>query len=79
MRNCKSCMFCKSDLINNYIREADLHKCDIDGDIILDPLKEGQNCTWYKGVRRIPQNTNTKGIKESIVSKIRRYCLGENK
>ena len=49
MKNCKNCAFCKRDLINDYIREADLYKCDMDGDMILDPLKECQNCTWYKG------------------------------
>ena len=78
MKNCKNCAFCKRDMINDYIKEADLYKCDMDGDMILDPLKEGQNCTWYKG-KRTPQNTNAKGIKESIASKIRRYCFGENK
>ena len=48
MRNCKSCTFCKCDLINNYIKEADLYKCDMDGDIILDPYKEGRECVWFK-------------------------------
>lgn len=44
-------MFCKRDLINDYIREANLHKCDMDGDVILDVGKEGQDCSWFKEKR----------------------------
>ena len=69
MKNCKSCMFFKRSLINDYIKDADIYKCDMDGDMILDPYKEGENCTWFKGKRY---------DKESIVSKIRRYCFGKN-
>ena len=64
MRNCKNCAFCKRDLINDYIREADLHKCDMDGDVVLDPNKEGTTCSWFT-----PKSNNH----ENIFWKIYRY------
>lgn len=51
MRNCKRCAFCKRDLINDYIKDADLYKCDMDGAMILDPRKEGENCAWFKDLK----------------------------
>ena len=48
MRNCKNCVYCKEDLLSDYIQEADFYKCDMDNDVILDPLKEGRDCTWFR-------------------------------
>lgn len=71
MKNCKNCTFCKKDLINDYIKEANLYKCDMDGNTILDPLKEGQGCAWYEESKHISQTSCFKNSKSSFFSKIK--------
>ena len=60
MKNCKNCAFCKRDLINDYFREADLHKCEMDGDMILDPGEEGRDCAWFKSKKHERRTLLTK-------------------
>ncbi len=64
MRNCKNCAFCKKDAISNYINEADFYQCDMDGDLILDPSKEGEDCAWF---REKPKS------KDNIIKKMQRW------
>lgn len=55
MKSCKNCMFCKKDLVCNYIKEADFYKCDMDDDVILDPEKEGKDCIWFKKAKDVDE------------------------
>ena len=46
--SCKDCVFCKTALISDYVKGAEFYKCDMDGDMILDPFNEGDGCAWFK-------------------------------
>lgn len=66
--SCKDCVFCKTALISDYVKGAEFYKCDMDNDVILDPYKEGENCTWFRGYR-----TQKTSLKERIVRRLRRW------
>lgn len=48
MKHCKSCEYCRKDMVAEYVHDADFYKCDYDGDIIIDPFWEGNDCAHYK-------------------------------
>lgn len=49
MRNrCSNCMFCKKSIVSDYIKDAEIYKCDLDNDVVLNPRHEGKDCTWFR-------------------------------
>lgn len=50
--SCKDCVFCKKALISDYVKGAEFYKCDMDGDMILDPFNEGDGCAWFKAKKQ---------------------------
>lgn len=52
MKKCKDCKFCKKSIIADYVKDADIYRCDIDNDVIFTPLKEGEDCAWFTHTKK---------------------------
>ena len=46
MKHCKNCEYCRLDLVADYVKSAEIYKCDKTNDVILDPFWEV--CEHYK-------------------------------
>lgn len=68
--SCKDCVFCKKALISDYVKGAEFYKCDMDGEMILDPLNEGDECAWFKAI-----NKRHISLKKKITNWISRILL----
>ena len=67
--SCKDCVFCKKALISDYLKGAEFYKCDMDGDMILDPFNEGDGCAWFKAI-----NKRHRSLIEKIKGWLRYTC-----
>lgn len=48
MKRCRSCDFCRKDLVSEYIKGVDFYTCDMTDEPILDPRGEGKTCAYYQ-------------------------------
>ena len=52
MKHCRSCDYCEIDLISQYVKGIDFHKCVLSGEHIERPFWDGRKCKLYKKRRR---------------------------
>lgn len=45
MKHCKDCEYCRLDLVAQYVKGADIYKCDLSG-YVTEP--RGRACEKYK-------------------------------
>lgn len=57
MKHCSSCENCELDLVSQYLKGIDLHKCILTGDLVCEPFWEGRKCENY---RKRSRNGNDK-------------------
>ena len=48
MKHCKSCEYCRMDMVAQYVKGIDLYKCDKNNNMISDPFWDGRDCECYK-------------------------------
>ena len=47
MKHCSNCEYCELDLVAQYVKGIDLHKCILTGDAIAEPFWDGRKCERY--------------------------------
>ena len=47
MKHCRNCEYCELDLVSQYVKGIDLHKCILTGDAIAEPFWDGRKCERY--------------------------------